>query len=132
VDTLRRTGPIAVFAAVAAGLVLAAPQAAANTITNLTIAPGLGNGYGTGCSYQVSATVQQDPAHVILLDNGWEPRGGPSPVVSGTSITWTWTPATTGQHTLEARYIYMGADVSRTVTVEVGTGQNLGSACVVR
>ncbi|RMI29016.1 hypothetical protein [Nocardia stercoris] len=126
-NNVRRTGPVAVFATAAAGLVLAAPHATANTITDFTVTPGLGNGYGTGCSYQVSATVEEDAAHVILLDNGWQPRNGPTPVLSGNTITWTWIPAATGQHTLEARY----DDASQTVTVEVGNGINLGSACVV-
>ena len=121
-NNLRKSGPIAVLAAAAAGLILATPNAAANTITNLMVLPDLSSVFPDPGVYKVSATVEEDPAHVILLDNGVQPRaGGPRPVVSGHTITWTWTPTTTGPHTLEARYTAKGANVSKTTTVQVAS-----------
>ncbi|WP_067722868.1 hypothetical protein [Nocardia yamanashiensis] len=126
---VRRFAPIAVFASAAAGLIAAAPQAAAHTITAVAVAPGLGGGYGTGCTYQVSATVDEDAYRITFIDNGYPIRGGGNLQVSGNTASLAWTPGTTGSHTITALFT-VGDQAPASITVQVnGAGTNLGSSC---
>ncbi|MFE3262411.1 hypothetical protein ACFXPS_44125 [Nocardia sp. NPDC059091] len=126
----RLPAPVAAFAAIAAGAVIAAPQASAHTISGLTVEPGLGTGFGTGCSYQVSATVDADAERVIFIDNGWQIRGS-TLQVSGNTASIRWTPTTTGMHVISAQFT-MGDSAQKLTTIGVGTGIDLGSACLVQ
>ncbi|GAB2653202.1 hypothetical protein [Nocardia goodfellowii] len=122
---LRNTAATAIAIA-AAGLALAAPQASAEIGTSVIIAGGgLSNGFGTGCTYNVIAN-SNNTARVDVSDNGvWigASEGSPSPKTH----TIKWTPATTGTHTL---LVTQGAD-SKTIVLNVGTGINGGSSCLV-
>ncbi|MBF6329266.1 hypothetical protein [Nocardia transvalensis] len=125
---LHISGLGAVIAATAGALIIAAPQAAANRVS-LGIGQGLSNGYGTGCTYILTATADRDAHRTIFLDNGREIRGGEKNV-SGNTVTQTWTPATPGQHVLTAKVI-VGDLAETSISVQVGNGVNLGSACAV-
>lgn len=128
-NAAHRIAPIAVFASVSAGLVVTAPQAAAHTITAVTVAPGLGGGYGTGCSYQVSATVDEDAYRITFMDNDYPIRGDQNLQVSGNTASLAWTPSTTGTHVITALFT-TGDQAPATTTVQVGgAGVNLGSTC---
>ncbi|MGW0248266.1 hypothetical protein ACWDYH_16710 [Nocardia goodfellowii] len=122
---LRNTAATAIAIA-AAGLALAAPQASAEIGTSVIIAGGgLSNGFGTGCTYNVIAN-SNNTARVDVSDNGvWigASEGSPTPKTH----TIKWTPATTGTHTL---LVTQGAD-SKTIVLNVGTGINGGSSCLV-
>ncbi|MBF6296643.1 hypothetical protein IU459_03685 [Nocardia amamiensis] len=74
--------------------------------------------------------MSDNASRISFLDNGWEIRSGNTQVSGGTG-TATWTPSTTGTHVLTAKEI-TGDLAETSITVEVGTGTNLGSACVVR
>jgi hypothetical protein len=93
------------------------------------VSPGLGNGFGSGCGYELKA-VSNNALRISLLDNGWEIRSGDKQV-SGDTVTATWTPSTTGTHVLTAKEVN-GDLAEMSITVEVGTGTNLGSACLAR
>ncbi|RMI33207.1 hypothetical protein [Nocardia stercoris] len=124
-----RLAPVAVLAAVTAGSAVAAPQATAHTITAVTVTPGLGGGFGTGCTYQVSATVDADAYRITFLDNDYPIRGNQNLQVSGNTASLAWTPSTTGTHVITALFTVADqAPVSTTVQVD-STGLNLGSAC---
>ncbi len=100
-----------------------------------------------GCAVQVKATVAGSSALGLGRDippvEFWDDRhflGTITPTVNratpttGPSLTATvdWTPATTGQHVVRARYVggnYTPVSEGST-TVNVGTGINLGSACL--
>jgi hypothetical protein len=127
----RASGPVALLAATAAALIATAPSAAAE-ITDLTISTGLGNGYGTGCTYELKATTDADAHRIIFLDNGNQRGAGfGTPVVSGNTITQSWTPSQTGEHVITAQKI-VGDYETATITVQVGNGINLGSACLAQ
>ncbi|MCM6778820.1 hypothetical protein NDR87_35630 [Nocardia sp. CDC159] len=109
---------------------LAAPQAAA-TVTALEVAPGLSLGshkYGTGCSYTVTARVDDNTKTVYFFEQGQGPSGFADAKPSNGVATATWTPSST-----KITYIYAlqpGATTVVSAAVDVGTGINLGSACV--
>ncbi|NUP25206.1 MAG: hypothetical protein HOQ44_00665 [Nocardia sp.] len=113
--------------AVVASTMAQSPANAA--IAEFTVSPGLGNGYGTTCSYQLKA-VSANALRISFLDNGWEFRDG-NKQVSGDTVTTTWTPREPGTHILTAKEV-TGDLSERTVTVQVGVGTNLGSACAVQ
>ncbi|MFC8531732.1 hypothetical protein [Nocardia sp. NPDC057227] len=128
--------PTAVLAEVAVALgaaasvaALGAPTASA-AVTGITVAPGRTIGlhdYGTGCSYTVTATVD-DSAQVYFFEEGQGPTGfADATPVDGTA-TVTWTPSRTATTYLFAAQA--GGNVWPRVPVDVGTGINLGSACV--
>ncbi|WP_280233168.1 hypothetical protein [Nocardia cyriacigeorgica] len=127
----RVLGPV--FLTAAAGLVMAAPQASAAVVHSVAVSPGLGNGFGTTCSYEIKAIVDASIAHrTIFRDNGWEIRGNGGPKeVNGDTVTQRWTPATPGEHVITAS-VHVGTDETVSTTIQVGEGTNLGSACVVR
>lgn len=125
---LGRTG-VAVAAVVAAGVVAAAPAGA--EITGITVEPGISSGsaspFGTGCAYTV--TAQAAPGEYVSFydsqqgsfDPPWAIPVGPSGLA-----TAVWTPHERGAHTLHAVQIGGG----KSVRVEVGTGIDLGLACL--
>ncbi|MBL1077118.1 hypothetical protein JK358_22220 [Nocardia sp. 2] len=121
------------LAAIAAALVLAAPNASA-FVWRVDVSPGLAVGlgtsqYGSGCSYTV--TVQGwSGDHAWLYDTGGFGTFNPQTVTIGSDGrgTSTWTPHTTGWHRVWADSYYGGAGSD---WINVGTGINLGSACVV-
>ncbi|MEV3963066.1 hypothetical protein AB0M34_19570 [Nocardia sp. NPDC050193] len=121
-------GSIFAVATGAAAVLMVAPPSAGAAIDDFTVSPGLGNGYGTSCSYELKA-VGNNALRISFLDNGWEFRDGKKQV-SGNTITTTWTPREPGTHVLTAREV-TGDLSERSITVQVGVGTNLGSACVV-
>lgn len=101
-------------AAVAIGVIVA-PQAAASAVTStsVTVSGGWGFGlYGTGCHYTLSSktvrTLSGQPTYygtVTFLDNGDATSiTGATAINSDGIATATWTPITTGAHTLTARF----------------------------
>ncbi|MFE3441959.1 hypothetical protein ACFXNW_02910 [Nocardia sp. NPDC059180] len=128
---LRALGPVALAAA--AGLVITAPSASAAVVHSVTVSPGLGNGFGTTCSYEIKAIVDASIAHrTMFRDNGWEIRGNGGPKkVDGDTVTQMWTPSTPGEHVITAE-IHVGTDETVSTVIQVGNGINLGSACLVR
>ncbi|MFE5286167.1 hypothetical protein ACFRAQ_14485 [Nocardia sp. NPDC056611] len=126
-----RTSAVSVFAtclAAAAALVLGAPDASAY-VSSVTIATGtsIGGGYGTNCAYTV--TVNGSPNEYVWLYDSASATFSPQQfsLGSGGTATSSWTPTSTGTHYVQA-WTYNG---SQWATVTVGTGINLGSACVV-
>ncbi|UGT61077.1 hypothetical protein [Nocardia asteroides] len=117
--------------AVAAVLAIAAAPAGAE-ITGITVEPGISSGssspYGTGCAYTVTANAA--PGEYVSFydsqrgsfDPPWAIPVGPSGIA-----TAIWTPQERGAHTLHA--VQIGGEKS--VRVEVGTGIDLGIACLV-
>ncbi|MFC8044581.1 hypothetical protein [Nocardia sp. NPDC057353] len=117
-------------ALVLSAVALAAPSASA-AVTGIAVAPGLTLGthdYGTGCSYTVTATVDDDTQRVYFFEEGQGPTGfADAAPVDGTA-TVTWTPSRTA-----TTYIYAvqpGWSEILRYPVDIGTGINLGSACV--
>ncbi|MET7773970.1 hypothetical protein [Nocardia sp. NPDC005366] len=121
------TAALGVVASVTASV---APPASA-TVTGIAIAPGFAIGthrYGTTCSYTVTVTVDNDSQPVFFYEEGQGPSGFAEAMPSGGVATATWTPSSTNIH-----YIYAfqpNASAQARQTVDVGTGINLGSACV--
>ncbi|MEV6321716.1 hypothetical protein AB0M45_11025 [Nocardia sp. NPDC051787] len=74
--------------------------------------------------------MSDNALRISFLDNGWEIRSGNKQVSGGTG-TATWTASTTGTHVRTAKEA-TGDLAETSITVEVGTGTNLGSACVAR
>ncbi|MFI6165286.1 hypothetical protein ACIBCN_00730 [Nocardia sp. NPDC051052] len=135
----KTAATLTTLGALTAAIALAAPTAGAS-VTRVDVAPGLsfgssGGGYGAGCSYTVTATARPG-ATVTFLD---DVEGGRTidtfkPVTqvadaSGKAST-TWTPAKKGKHDIWAAEYIQGESYIMT-TVNVGTGINLGPACVV-
>ncbi|MRH92246.1 hypothetical protein GFY24_33245 [Nocardia sp. SYP-A9097] len=119
------------IAAAAAALVLAAPNASAY-VTSVSVSSGsaisLGSSkYGTNCGYTV--TVNGSPNEYVWLYDSNSATFSPQQfsLGSGGSATSSWTPTSTGTHALQA-WTYNG---SQWAWVQVSTGINLGSACVV-
>ncbi|WP_069167893.1 hypothetical protein [Nocardia altamirensis] len=122
---LRKTVPAALVLA-AAGLVMNAPQSAAAELGLGIVHAGGGfaNGTGTGCGYLAIANTKIGD-HVDFYDNGvWFAGVDRLPE---RSFAATWIPATPGSHTLSAT----NGSETATLTVQVGTGINLGSSCLV-
>ncbi|MFB8005029.1 hypothetical protein [Nocardia sp. NPDC056000] len=112
--------------AAAAALLCTAPQASAS-VTSVTVTSTSGGKYGTGCSYKV--TVKGTASESIWLYDSATSTFTPQQFTldaTGTS-TSTWTPTVTGTHYVQA-WSYNGSQWS---TIEVGTGTNLGSSCLV-
>ncbi|QIS12997.1 MULTISPECIES: hypothetical protein [Nocardia] len=133
-----KTAAVTAFGAVSAAVALAAPQAGAS-VTGIDIAPGMSFGssgsYGTGCSYQVTATATPGVA-VVFLDevDGFRTTDtlkpvGPAADANGKATT-TWTPAKKGEHKIWAAE-YISGERYYITSVTVGTGIPLGPACLV-
>lgn len=123
-------GAMGLLGGVAAALTLAAPAASAD-VTSVTVSSGSSFGssnmHGTGCEYTVTASVNSY-GPVYFYDNGQFLGEAYS---FGWQAQHTWTPTTTGTHVLSAWQPYGGTDMPIDLPVEVATGINLGSACVV-
>ncbi|WP_306359545.1 hypothetical protein [Nocardia sp. CC227C] len=125
----RRVGMgLTTFGAVAAAIVLAAPQAGA-WVGNLEVS---GKDHRVGCTYTLTASVEVDRVSTVkFTDNGKEIPGSPvSPSLLSNKVSLRWTPQTAGSHRLEARQIL----ISDSITVQVaessgGSGSASGSAC---
>ncbi|MEV6066649.1 hypothetical protein AB0L82_08890 [Nocardia sp. NPDC052001] len=138
-DIVRRAGAsvalartaLPVFAA-AALVVVAAPDATAG-VTGLQASPGLSWGpsklYGTTCTYTLTATVNDaqpvsfydfDPSSTFSPSNYIYPANG--------TATVRWTPGQTGWHRIVA---YQSSEGGPAINLDVGTGTNTGSACLV-
>ncbi|UGT42850.1 hypothetical protein LTV02_05455 [Nocardia yamanashiensis] len=127
----RKPALTALLCAAAAALLWTAPGASAY-VTSVAVSSGssinLGGGnYGTNCSYTV--TVNGSPnEYVWLYDSATATFGTQQfSLGSGGTGTSSWTPTSTGTHYIQA-WTYNG---SQWAVVQVGTGINLGSACVV-
>ncbi|NNH68775.1 hypothetical protein HLB23_02605 [Nocardia uniformis] len=122
------------FAAMAAAVVLAAPGATAQVWrVNVSAGSSIGLGisqYGTGCPYTVTVEGRSGDT-AWLYDVGAYGTFDPQTITIGTNgrATSTWTPQTTGWHRIYADSYYGSA---QSTDIQVGTGINLGSACVVR
>ncbi|WP_330184662.1 hypothetical protein OHB26_14340 [Nocardia sp. NBC_01503] len=122
---LFKSVPVAIALA-AAGVALNTPQASAEIGTSVIIAGGgLSNGFGTGCTYNVVAN-STSWSGMNFFDNGVQFAATPD-VSAPTTRTASWTPRTTGTHTL---VVTQGED-SKTIVLTVGTGINGGSSCFV-
>ncbi|PXX62225.1 hypothetical protein DFR70_10792 [Nocardia tenerifensis] len=137
---------MASLSALAAAIAVAAPHAGA-TVTSIRVDKGQSFGSsadarGTGCSYPV--TVNTDPGKtVVLLDQiGDDPQSAdykqfqPYELVadaSGAART-TWIPDRKGPHKIVVLELLEGDDFEvygLRNAMNVGTGINLGPACVV-
>ncbi|GAB2451114.1 hypothetical protein [Nocardia tengchongensis] len=93
---------------------------------------GLGGGYGTGCSYQVSATVDEDAYRITFMDNDYPIRSNGNLQVSGNTASLAWMRSTTGTHVVPALFT-VGDQAPATTTVQVGGGGvSLGSTCLAQ
>ncbi|WP_327141040.1 hypothetical protein [Nocardia sp. NBC_01327] len=114
------------LAASAAALLCSAPQASAY-VTSVTVTSSGGGKYGTGCSYKVTVTGSANE-YIWLYDSATSTFDPQQFALDATgTATSTWTPSSTGTHYVQA-WSYNG---SQWATIEVGTGTNLGSACLV-
>ncbi|MFC9435376.1 hypothetical protein [Nocardia sp. NPDC057030] len=139
----RIAATAATLSVIAAAIALAAPQAGA-TVTSVRIERGQGFGSsesarGTGCAYRVIAQTEpgREVAFLDEIDNDLSPTSfGPAFVVadpSGAAST-TWTPTKKGQHYLwvvERVSDEKGEGYSTDTPLTIGTGINVGPACVV-
>lgn len=126
----RQTVPVVVLAAAAAGVIGTASPAAADVA--VSVSPGMSNGFGTGCTYEVRAVVGNDSYSTRFLDNGELIPGSDRSDAyfpDRATAAQKWTPKTTGAHVITAEVRGTGEVVS--ITVDVRSGINLGSACVV-
>ncbi|MEV6280082.1 hypothetical protein [Nocardia sp. NPDC051832] len=125
----RRIGMgLTAFGAMAATMVLAAPQAGA-WVGNLEVS---GKDHKTGCSYTLTASVEVDRVSTVkFTDNGADIPGSPvSPSLLSNKVTIKWTPSTPGAHKLEARQLLISDSVTVQVTASGGgSGSASGSAC---
>ncbi|MTE15402.1 hypothetical protein [Nocardia aurantiaca] len=121
---------VAALGVVASVTALTAPSASA-TVTGIAIAPASTLGahrYGTTCSYTVTVTVDDDSQTVYFFEEGQGPSGFAEAKPSGGVAKATWIPSST-----KITYIYAvqpNASAQIRLPVDVGTGVNLGSACV--
>ncbi|MFD6220711.1 hypothetical protein [Nocardia asteroides] len=126
----------AIRAAATVGVVVAAAAAtlapaASATVTSIGIEPSVTLGahrYGTTCTYNVSVTVDDDTKRVYFFEEGQGPSGFADAMPSGGVAKTTWTPSRPG-----ITYIYAvqpDAWPETRQVVDVGTGIDLGSACV--
>ncbi|MFF2555154.1 hypothetical protein ACFVUS_29410 [Nocardia sp. NPDC058058] len=123
----RRLAFIATAVAASAAALLSTAPAASAYVTSVTVTSTSGGKYGTGCSYKV--TVKGSASESIWLYDSAASTFSPQQFAldaTGTS-TATWTPTATGTHYVQA-WSYNG---SQWATIEVGTGTNLGSSCLV-
>ncbi len=130
--TSRLLGSSVALLGVAASVLVTAPDAAAR-VTGLHASPGLSWGptqqYGTNCTYTLTATVDDaapvsfydfDPSTVFSPSNYIQPVDGVATV--------QWTPTNPGWHRIVA---YQTSEGGPAINLEVGTGINTGSACLV-
>ncbi|RDI67906.1 hypothetical protein DFR76_102307 [Nocardia pseudobrasiliensis] len=128
---IRVSAPI--LLAAAAGLLIALAPAAAADVTSLTADPGLSWGpssrYGTSCSYQLTAATNTG-AKVSFYDFTEAATFAPSNYVDSVNgvATVRWTPTRPGAHRIVA---YQTSAGGPEITLQVGTGINAGSACLV-
>ncbi|MET9215819.1 MULTISPECIES: hypothetical protein [unclassified Nocardia] len=109
---------VTAFGAVAASIVLAAPQASA-WVGNVTVA---GSDHKVGCSYKLTASVEVDRlTSVKFTDNGVDIATVSPSLLSGT-VSTTWKPTTAGQHKLEARQLLISDSITVTVAEAPATG----------
>lgn len=129
---LRGAAAVTGLGAVATALVLAAPGAGA-VPQNVGADPGRSMGistpFGTTCSYQVRAAVDNTTQPVTFRDNGVQVGFNP-PVVTPNGIiaTTTWTPPNPGTHFISAE---QGGVTVTSAPIEVRTGINAGTGCAV-
>ncbi|WP_157573720.1 hypothetical protein [Nocardia jejuensis] len=117
----------------AAALVSIAPSASAQ-VWRVTVSAGTSVGlgssqYGSGCAYAV--TVEGRPGDAAwFYDTGAFGTFSPQTVTIGSDgrASTSWTPQVSGWHRIYADSYYGAA---ATDSFQVGTGINLGSACVV-
>ncbi|MFE3060697.1 hypothetical protein [Nocardia sp. NPDC059239] len=120
----------AALGVVASVTALTAPSASA-TVTSIAIAPAFTLGthtYGTTCSYTVTVAVDDNSQTVYFFEEGQGPSGFAEAKPSNGVAKATWTPSST-----KITYIYAiqpNATAQIRQPVDVGTGINLGSACV--
>ncbi|MEV6769554.1 hypothetical protein AB0N05_13095 [Nocardia sp. NPDC051030] len=121
------------FAALAAAAVLIAPSADAQ-VWRVSVASGSSIGlgssqYGSGCSYTVTVEGRSGDT-AWFYDTGAYGTFSPQSVTIGSNgqATTSWTPQASGWHRIYADSYYGAA---ATDSFQVGTGINLGSACVV-
>ncbi|WP_280417253.1 hypothetical protein [Nocardia carnea] len=118
--------------AVATALALASPGAGA-VPQNVGADPGRSMGistpFGTTCTYQVRAAVDNTTQPVTFRDNNVMVGFNP-PVVTPNGIvaTTTWTPPNPGTHFISAE---QGGAVVVSAPIEVRTGINAGTGCAV-
>ncbi|WP_141717471.1 hypothetical protein [Nocardia altamirensis] len=129
---VRKSAVTGFALAALAALLWTAPDASAY-VTSVTVSSAssidLGGGkHGTTCAYTVTVTGSANE-YVWLYDSNAATFGTPQFSLGATGTgTSTWTPTATGTHYVQA-WSYNG---SQWAVIEVGTGVNLGSACVVR
>ncbi|QLY33784.1 hypothetical protein [Nocardia huaxiensis] len=113
---------VTTFGAMAATIVLAAPQAGA-WVGNLEVS---GSGHKAGCQYTITASVEVDRLSTVkFTDNGVDIPGSPvSPSLLSNKVTIKWTPSTAGAHKIEARQIL----ISDSITVQVAENTSSGSS----
>jgi len=94
----------------------------------------MGGRYGTTCSYEVTAAVTTKNRMVRFYE-GATYLGSVTPHQEGATYkaTITWTPSSTGSKVIKARQLVIPPSFysTRTTTVTVGNGLNLGSVCLV-
>lgn len=126
-------GPAVVVGCIAATTALVLGSAPAHaTVTSVTVgAPGLSAKYGTGCSYEVVAQVDNNGQAVEFWENNAFLGVVQANAATGTA-TFKWTP--TG---LEPTVKLFAAQPNgngvfkESLPVQVGKGTNLGSSCLV-
>ncbi|GAA3690535.1 hypothetical protein [Gordonia hankookensis] len=124
----------------AAGIVMAAPASAAVAKVEITTPSGYGlvmNRYGTGCSYDVAATVDDysataDNVTITVARNGGSSQTLIDEKPKAGTVTATWKPSARGSYTITATQ----GGVSKTTTAQVGTGIQLpsfilGGGCLI-
>ncbi|MFE9785045.1 hypothetical protein ACFYO7_06665 [Nocardia salmonicida] len=126
--TLRRAVGTAAFVAGVAAMV--APPASA-TVTSIGLASSFTIGLhtiGTGCSYTVSVTVDDNTKPVYFFEEGQGPSGFAEAIPVDGVAKATWVPSRT-----DITYIYAVQPDAWPETrqyVSVGIGINAGSACI--
>ncbi|MFI6214141.1 hypothetical protein ACIBCD_19295 [Nocardia brasiliensis] len=119
------------FGAVSAALVVAAPAAPA-TVNAVGVAPGLSFGsstaFGTSCTYIATATATPGDVVGFFDPTGTFDPGGWITVPSSGTVTAKWTPLVPGNHTV---YAVRNEGEFVSTQASVGTGVNLGFACLV-
>ncbi|WP_297614875.1 hypothetical protein [Nocardia sp.] len=115
-------------AAAAAALVIAAPQASAET-WDMTLS---GSQQTVGCSYKLSIASAPALASATFYDNNTQiGSGNAGSSILGSGLSVSWTPKTAGTHTLTASVGYLSASIMvNPITVQVGAAAaGSGSSC---
>ncbi|MFI5716243.1 hypothetical protein [Nocardia sp. NPDC051750] len=128
----RAAAAVTGLGAVATALVLAAPGAGASPLSvgaDAGRSMGLSTPFGTTCSYEVRAAVDNTTEPVTFRDNnavvGFNP---PTVTPNGNTATTTWTPPNPGTHFISAE---QGGLLVTSAPIEVRTGINAGTGCAV-